>query len=171
MPVWLAFIACVAALAAAASAIPAERRRVLPCAVALSLGWLAFQWAFAFYSPSHLIWMVTGAKVDPIWLWSASDAAIGFYIFSLAHDRGWGFAMFMAYVVQELLHAVYEAGGYSYPSYSVALDVTFCLQIACLIVGGWSGIAAWIGWAHAHSRVVFGRVRRTPALRQEAEIE
>ncbi|MDH7638970.1 hypothetical protein [Sphingomonas oryzagri] len=125
------------ALVVAVRTDPVERRRVLPSALALTLGWIWFQAAFwNAYSPSQLIWDTTGATVNPVELWAAGDAAASFYIFTRAHDRFWGICLFITYLVQIVFHAAYGSSVISYPLYSGLLDAGFVIQIACLITGG-----------------------------------
>lgn len=149
MTALLAFLACAVVVMIAARAIGPERERVFPCAVALSLGWLWFQSAWLTHSPASVIYGLSGASLEPVWLWAAMDACIGFYIFSKAYDRMWGYACFCLFIVQELIHALYLAQTLSFWAYSeVLLDVTFYMQVACLAWGGRSGFANWIGRPH-----------------------
>jgi hypothetical protein len=141
----LAFLACVAIVLVAARAMPPERERVFPCAIALSLNWLWFQSAWLAHNPAQIIYALSGASVEPVWLWAMGDAITGFFIFTKAIDRGWGHLCFWFFVVQELFHALYLSEVAPFWFYSeVMLDATFAMQLLCLFWGARSGGIYWL---------------------------
>lgn len=137
-------MAVCAVLVAARLAIPPERDRLWPCAVAFSLGWVWYLAAWLTYSPAHILNLTSGVAVAPWKLWAAADAVVGFYVFTKAWDREWGVGLFMLFVVQEFIHLwLGEASSVDpslFPAYSSMLDGAFAAQVACLLFAGGSGV-------------------------------
>ena len=150
----LAFLACVAIVLVAARAMPSERERVFPCAIALSLNWLWFQSAWLAHNPAQIIYALSGASVEPVWLWAMGDAITGFFIFTKAIDRGWGHLCFWFFVVQEIFHSLYLSEVVPFRFYSeVMLDASFVMQLLCLLWGARSGCTYWLRRSHGSGSV------------------
>jgi hypothetical protein len=131
--------ALLAALLVAVTAVPVERRRAMPCAIAVTLGWVLYRCAWLANSPAQLIWLSTGALVSPEHLWAGCDAIVGIYCFTKAWDRHWGVSLFLLFALQVYIHLLFDKGAMPLEAYLSALDATFYLEVFCLVLAGGAG--------------------------------
>ncbi len=173
-------MACLMAAWFTRMAVPVERVRAWPCAVAFLLDWLWFKAAWLTHSPAVLIYDVSGYVVEPWKLWAAGDAALGFFVFTKAFDmdqlevRPWGMGVFLLLILQEFIHLwlghITALKPELFPVYGSLLNATFGLQVICLMLSGGSGVRMRLDsyYARRFSLLGLGRHKAVRASDEEA---
>jgi hypothetical protein len=143
-----------------------ERQRILPCCIAVLSGWLWYISAWLVHSPAVIIHHALNTIIQPWELWAAADAIIGFFVFTKAYDRAWGTALFMLFIIQEIIHLGYGDGSYGWDIYRSMLDTVFWIEMACLIVGGCNNVRRRLDRCHAWWRSHMGSVRNPSCAKE-----
>jgi hypothetical protein len=129
----------IAACFCAACAQPRDRQAATSVMNGLSVTWALYLLAWTEVPPASLFWMI-GIPLTSEHLWALTDAVLATVVIAAAWHRWWGWVIFGALTVQQCFHAAYDLGGMTFPQLSIALDLSFLVQLACFFVIGGSGV-------------------------------
>lgn len=121
--------------------VSSHRLEVRRSAAIVFVVWVLYWWAWAEYSPARLLWMASGAEVDPVVFWTIADliAAVIFGSWFYNEGRPRDAILCGLFTMQTMLH-VAKAMGSSFLAYTLALDALWFVQIGVIVTNGSGGI-------------------------------